>query len=133
MTHRPLGLLAVLALTLPAAVACTSTGDGAASGPKTVVDVTSTESSCDISSDSSSSGNLVFKVKNEGDRVTEFYLYAENGEDVVGEVENIGPGLTRELTAQVDPGNYVTACKPGMEGDGIRADFTVTEGDSAAG
>ncbi len=45
----------------------------------------------------------------------------------MGEVENIGPGLTRQLIVEVpDGGKYTTACKPGMIGDGIRGDFTVT-------
>ena len=58
--------------------------------------------------------------------MTEFYVYAE-GDRVMGEVENIGPGLSRQLIVLLpEPGTYQTACKPGMVGDGIRADFTVT-------
>ena len=46
---------------------------------------------------------------------------------VVGELENISPGLTRDFTVELsDAGTYQTACKPGMKGKGIRADFTVT-------
>jgi iron uptake system component EfeO len=45
----------------------------------------------------------------------------------MGEVENISPGLSRKLIVQLtEPGTYQTACKPGMVGDGIRGDFTVT-------
>jgi iron uptake system component EfeO len=45
----------------------------------------------------------------------------------MGEVENVGPGLTRQLIVEVpDGGTYTTACKPGMVGDGIRTPFTVT-------
>ena len=62
-----------------------------------------------------------------GDDVTEFYLLGEDGLRVVSEVENVGPGLTRDLVVQVKPGTYYTACKPGMVGDGIRAEFTVTD------
>ena len=63
-------------------------------------------------------------------QVTEFYLLGEDGLRIVGEVENIGPGLDpRARRQRARPGNYVTACKPGMIGDGIRADFTVTESD----
>ena len=67
------------------------------------------------------SGNLTFTVKNDGDQVTEFYLLAEDGLRILGEVENIGPGLTRNLVVTVPAGKYNTACKPGMVGDGIRA------------
>ena len=38
-----------------------------------------------------------------------------------------GPGVTRDLVVQAEPGAYFTACKPGMIGDGIRAAFTVTD------
>ena len=65
-------------------------------------------------------------MTNGGDKVTEFYLYG-TGDRIMGEVENIGPGLTRQLIVEVpDGGTYTTACKPGMIGDGIRAPFTVT-------
>ncbi len=66
-------------------------------------------------------------ITNNGTKVTEFYVYGE-GERVMGEVENISPpGLQRKLVVQLaEPGTYKTACKPGMIGDGIRGDFTVT-------
>ncbi|HET6625700.1 MAG TPA: iron uptake system protein EfeO [Nocardioidaceae bacterium] len=128
MTQRPLGLAALLALILPAAVACTSNTTSAdAKGNDGAVSVTSTDDSCEVSADTAPSGNLVFHVKNEGDQVTEFYLYAEDGLRIAGEVENIGPGLTRDMVLRAAPGNYLTACKPGMVGQGIRHPFTVTD------
>ena len=67
-----------------------------------------------------------FVITNNGTKVTEFYVYGE-GERVMGEVENISPGLQRKLIVQLgEPGTYQTACKPGMVGDGIRGDFKVT-------
>ena len=65
--------------------------------------------------------------------MTEFYLLGEDGLRIVAEVENIGPNLNRELTVNAPAGSYVTACKPGMKGEGIRADFTVTESDADVG
>ena len=44
----------------------------------------------------------------------------------MGEVENIAPGLTRELLVELPAGTYETACKPGMIGNGIRGALTVT-------
>jgi len=45
---------------------------------------------------------------------------------ILGEVENIGPGFTRTFLVEVaEPGTYQTACRPGMVGDGIRADLTI--------
>jgi iron uptake system component EfeO len=49
----------------------------------------------------------------------------------MGEVENIGPGVSRELHVELSAGKYQTACKPGMSGQGIRGAFTVT-GDATA-
>ena len=68
-------------------------------------------------------------MTNAGSQVTEFYLLGEDGLRIVGEVENIGPSLDRQLVVAAPEGNYVTACKPGMKGEGIRSDFTVTASD----
>jgi iron uptake system component EfeO len=68
-------------------------------------------------------------VTNSGSKITEFYVYAE-GDRVMAEVENIAPGLSRDLLVELPAGEYETACKPGMIGDGIRNALTVT-GDSA--
>ncbi|HET8716912.1 MAG TPA: iron uptake system protein EfeO [Nocardioidaceae bacterium] len=133
MFHLRRGLVAALALSLPALAACTDNsaggadGSGSGAGSDGTVQVTSRDDACELSTDTAPSGNLVFTVKNEGSKVTEFYLYDEDGTRIVGEVENIGPGLSRDLVVRAAPGSYVTACKPGMTGDGIRADFTVTD------
>jgi iron uptake system component EfeO len=125
---------ALAALTILPLSACSLTesnkkkdGDGA--GP---IKVTSSNDACELSTTTAGSGTLTFKVENTGSKVTEFYLYAEDGKRIVGEVENIGPGLTRDLVVTASPGTYVTACKPGMAGDGIRADFTVTDSGKAS-
>lgn len=121
-------------LTAGAAVAlagCTSTAPpppppgGAAPGAGPI-SVQAADSACQVSSGEAPAGTLTFNVTNTGNKVTEFYLYGE-GDRIMGEVENIGPGLTRQLIVEVpDGGTYITACKPGMVGDGIRAPFTVT-------
>lgn len=115
------GSAALLSLT-----ACSGgSQDNAAGGAITVA---ASDTACQVSTSSASAGNLTFEVSNKGTKVTEFYLYAE-GDRIMGEVENIAPGLTRKLTVEVaDAGKYQTACKPGMAGDGIRSDFTVTGG-----
>jgi iron uptake system component EfeO len=120
--------VAVLPLTLAACTdnAAPSSSAGAA-GP---IQVTSTSDACKVSTASAKSGNITFAVQNDGDQVTEFYLLAEDGLRILGEVENIGPGLTRNLVVTVPAGKYTSACKPGMEGDGIRAGFEVTESGS---
>lgn len=119
--------LVAAAAVLPLVLAsCTDNAKAseAAAGP---IQVTSTKSDCKVSTTEASSGNLTFAVKNDGAEVTEFYLLAEDGLRIVAEVENIGPGLTRNLVVTAPAGKYITACKPGMQGDGIRADFNVKD------
>ncbi len=91
------------------------------------INVESSGGACDLTAKKAPSGNVVFKVKNTGNEVTEFYLYGSDGLRIVGEIENIGPGLTRDLVVRAQPGKYVTACKPGMKGQGIRSAFQVTD------
>jgi iron uptake system component EfeO len=119
-------------LGLPLLAGCTdntSAGDSgaAASANLRALTVQATDSECKLSAASAPSGALTFAVTNGGTKVTEFYLYGEDGMRIVGEVENIGPGITRELVMKVAPGSYITACKPGMAGDGIRAPFSVSD------
>ena len=87
--------------------------------------VTASDSACELSGNEGATGANTFVITNNGNKVTEFYVYGE-GERVMGEVENISPGLQRKLIVQLtEPGTYQTACKPGMVGDGIRGDFKV--------
>ncbi|MDD9350013.1 cupredoxin domain-containing protein, partial [Mumia sp.] len=93
------------------------------------LDVVSTADGCELSATKAPAGNLRFSVRNDGSEVTEFYLLASDGLRIVAEIENIGPGLTRDLVVTAPEGDYVTACKPGMKGEGIRDDFAVTPSD----
>ncbi|MCE7003626.1 EfeM/EfeO family lipoprotein [Kibdelosporangium philippinense] len=107
--------------------ACSGNTDApaAAGGP---IAVEANDDACKVARNSADAGNITFEVSNKGSKVTEFYLYGE-GDRIMGEVENIGPGLTRRLIVEVaEAGKFQTACKPGMKGDGIRGDFTVSGG-----
>jgi len=116
---------AVALLVLSACVANNPTTDDADS---TALTVDSSSSDCAVSASEAPSGNINFQITNSGDQVTEFYLLADDELRIVGEVENIGPGISRDLVVQVKPGDYYTVCKPGMIGDGIgKAAFTVTD------
>ncbi len=127
-------VIASLLLSAPALVACGTEstdgdGDGGEGGDARSLTVESSDDACDVSAAEAPAGTLTFDVSNTGSQVTEFYLLGEDGLRIVAEVENIGPNLNRELTVRAPAGQYVTACKPGMKGEGIRADFTVTESD----
>ncbi|MCB5291195.1 iron uptake system protein EfeO [Arthrobacter sp. SO3] len=121
-----LGVAATAALLPLTLAACTDNAAPAASTDGAAITVSSTSGECKVSAAEAPSGNLTFAISNNGDKVTEFYLLAEDGLRILAEVENIGPGITRNLVATVPAGKYLTACKPGMEGDGLRAAFTVT-------
>jgi iron uptake system component EfeO len=117
--------LAGLALTSCQAKEEAKPADPGKSAPSEIT-VTASDSACELSGTEASTGPSTFVITNNGDKVTEFYVYGE-GERVMGEVENISPGLQRKLIVQLaEPGTYQTACKPGMVGDGIRGDFNVT-------
>ncbi len=127
-TPRHLIVLGGAALALLPLSACTDNSPSdAATGAAGALTVAASDSACEVSAGEAPSGTLRFTVTNSGDQVTEFYLLAEDGLRIVGEVENIAPGLSRDLVLAAPPGEYVTACKPGMVGDGLRADFTVTD------
>ena len=94
--------------------------------------VSSTDDACDVGASQAPSGVVQFSVTNNGSQVTDFYVLGADGLQVISEVENIGPGLTRQLGSQLAPGTYTLACKPGMAGDGIRSTFTVTDSGKGA-
>lgn len=103
---------------------CVAKSDAAAGA---AFEVTSTDSSCEVSGTTAESGTLTFEVTNSSSQVSEFYLLADDGLRIVGEVENIAPSASRTLTVVAQPGDYFTLCKPGMIGDGVgKAGFTVS-------
>lgn len=116
-----LSLAALLALT-----GCVPNAASTAGATELTVDSSAT--ACTVSAAEAPSGTLSFVVTNSGDQVTEFYLLGDDGLRIVGEAENIGPGISRTLVVQATPGDYFTVCKPGMVGEGVgKAAFTVTD------
>ena len=117
---RSSGLVAMLALTLPLS-ACVENSAGDA------IAVSAKADACDVKSAETESGTTTFNITNEGDRVTEFYVLANDGLRVLAERENIAPGDTADLIVQLEPGDYFTACKPGLRGPNVgQAAFSVT-------
>ncbi len=129
-TRAPRSAIAAAIVVLPVLAGCVSNTPSAGTS---AIDVESSATECKLASTTAPSGTLTFKVKNTGDDVTEFYLLGEDELRVVSEVENVGPGLTRDLVVQVPAGTYHTACKPGMVGEGIKAAFTVTDSGASIG
>jgi len=97
------------------------------SAATSTIAVTSTTDDCQVETATATSGPVRFEVENTGDDVTEFYVLADDGLRIIGEVENIAAGSSRDLTVQMQPGDYFTVCKPGMVGEGVgQAAFSVT-------
>lgn len=122
MRAHSLSVTLVIGLAL---VACSSTDTAGA------VAITATDSGCRVAKTDLAAGARSFNVTNGGDKVTEVYVYAD-GDKVVAERENIGPGTSAIFTADLAAGTYEVACKPGQTGDGIRQTITVTGSGGAA-
>lgn len=91
------------------------------------VEVTITDDSCKVSTNSVPSGTTTFILKNQGTVRNEFEILAENKLQIIGERENLGPGTTTNYTITLEPGKYFTACKKNMVGALVgTAEFTVT-------
>jgi iron uptake system component EfeO len=103
-------------------VACSSDSKGPA------VRVTATDSACTPEKTELAPGTVTFEIKNDATKVNELYVYGD-GDKIVGEVENVGPGTTKKLSVKLETGkHYELACKPGQSGRGIRVPLTVQGG-----
>ena len=132
MTKRSTAWLALLPAGALLLTGCTSNepntpATGEAGGGAATLTVTSTDEECTVSAAEAASGPVTFSITNEGTKTTEFYLLGADGLRIVAEKENIAPGASADLTVTLQPGDYFTACKPGMRGANVgEAAFTVT-------
>jgi iron uptake system component EfeO len=122
LRDRRLLVLPVLALTALATAACGGGSDDAAVAN---IPVAAADGACEVGTTELPAGTHTFAITNTGSKVTEFYVYAD-GDRVMGEIENIPPGLSRDLLVELPAGEYEATCKPGMVGEGIRKALTVT-------
>ncbi|MFE2440991.1 iron uptake system protein EfeO [Streptomyces sp. NPDC021218] len=114
---------AISALTTITAVAgCAQKSDAKGSD---AVQITASDDACEVSKTSFPAGHVKLAVENKGSKVTEVYVYAP-GDRIVTERENIGPGTSTSINAEIKTGSYEIACKPGMKGHGIRQKVSAT-------
>jgi hypothetical protein len=128
--RRPLSAVGVLAGAAALLLAGCAGSDAETSG--TVVDVTAGDDTCEVAERTLEAGAVTFRVENTGSEVTEVYVYGRNGKEfdrIVDEVEDIGPGTSRDMSLELEAGSYEIACKPGQTGDGIRTPITVESGE----
>ncbi|MEU8204010.1 iron uptake system protein EfeO [Streptosporangium sp. NPDC049046] len=121
------GVLALAGLVACSAEPTAAPGAGTSAAPEKggPIAVAATDTECKVAVTEVAAGTSTFAITNGGTKVTEFYVYAP-GDRVMGEVENIVPGLTREVIVELPTGSYETACKPGMVGKGVRGPLKVT-------
>lgn len=110
-------------LAMPLLLAIPACGGDKPAGPP--VAVKATDTTCEPATTNFSPGTYRFEVTNAGTKPTELYVYGPN-DKIVAEVEGVGPGTKRTLTAKLAAGSYELACKPGETGSGIRAPITVS-------
>ncbi len=105
----------------PAAAASSSSGGQ-------TVQVNLTNEGCDPPAINATSGKTTVKVTNkDAGGVTEFEVL--DGDHVIGEVENVVPGLTRTFSMDLQPGTYTTSCPGGTKNP--KGTLTVTGAASA--
>lgn len=123
MNRLPLPPLAVAALALVFAVclsACGSSEDPPANAKKIAFKLT--DAGCQPHEAKAPAGPVVFEVENAGtSKVTEIELM--DGEEVLGEEENITDGLSGSFVATLGAGEYTIYCPGGTE---ERGTLTVT-------
>jgi iron uptake system component EfeO len=131
---RPSAAALFLGALSPFVVSCGGGDTGTDSPSGSSVAIAAGEHTCDVERTELEAGAVTFAVTNKGASTTEVYVYGDDAGEytrVVAEVENIGPGISRDLEADLPAGSYEIACKPGQTGDGIRTSITVTGGGSA--
>ncbi|MEV7769996.1 iron uptake system protein EfeO [Kitasatospora sp. NPDC086791] len=122
--------LLTLAVATATLAGCSSKTDDKA-GSSDAVKVNASDTACEVSKTTFPAGHVVLDISNKGSKTTEVYVYGD-GDKIITERENIGPGTKASINAEIKAGSYEIACKPGMVGDGIRQKITVSgDGGSA--
>ncbi|MFF4561849.1 cupredoxin domain-containing protein [Streptomyces sp. NPDC001435] len=125
-TSRTLPILVTAVLALPLLAACGGNNSSGSASDK--VAITATDTACKVAKTELKTGKIAFAITNKGDKATEVYVYGKHDgayDRIVSEVENIGPGTSRDMQVELGGGTYEIACKPGQTGDGIRQKITV--------
>jgi high-affinity iron transporter len=100
-------------------------GTAASSAAEGSIAVVAAEYQFDPATVSVPAGEVTFRVTNGGTEEHEFEVF--QGETVVDEIEGLVPGLTRDLTLTLEPGDYTYVCKlAGHDALGMKGTLTVT-------
>ena len=95
-----------------AAAGCGSGEDAPADAKR--MSFTLTDAGCEPNQAKAPSGPIVFEVENTGtSKVTEFEVM--EGDEVLGEVENLSDGLSGNFSLTLEPGDYTLYCPGGSD------------------
>ena len=119
MRTRP---LVAIAIALPLLAACSQSGGGNAAPGGDTIAVTVNDQGCTPATIEAPAGTIVFAVTNGGNEAGEFEVL--EGTQVLDEVEDIVPGVTQDMTIDLQPGTYELIC---YLDDSPRGTLTVTE------
>src|SRR5215212_6118125 len=126
--RRAVAVATVSCLAFAALTGCTpaaSTARQDASLAAGTIQVTAKEYAFTPSALSAKAGPVAFRVTNAGAETHEFEIF--KGDQVVDEVEDIIPGISRDLTVNLAAGDYTFACKlNGHDGLGMKGMITVS-------
>lgn len=118
--------LAAAGIVVIAAAACGGGSSVGSGGP--TLEFTITDAGCNPFTASAAPGSTTFHVTNTGaNNITEFEVL-DSASRIVGEKENLTPGLEGSFTVDLKPGAYTLACPGGTE----HATGTLTVGASAS-
>lgn len=124
MSARRAAVVAVIVMAT--AGGCGSSGESGGGAAADTVKVRATEYAFEPKTIEVPAGRTVFAVTNKGSEEHEFEVF--RGSKLMGEIEGITPGITRELKVDLDAGEYTYVCKlPGHEGKGQTGTLTVTQ------
>jgi iron uptake system component EfeO len=123
--RRPLTAGAALALALGlVAAACGSSGrsatasGGTTAAPTPTVKVVLTSKGCQPTPTSVTAGPIEFDVSNkDADAVSEAELRSHDGAHILGEQENLSPGLSGGFTVTLQKGSYLLRCPGAKQAD----------------
>ena len=120
------GALVIVAIVAGCASSSGSPAAGASSVPG-AIKVAASEYKFNPSTLTAPSGSVTFEVTNAGTTEHEFEIF--KGETVIDEIEGLVPGLTRNLTVNLQPGDYTYLCKlAGHDALGMKGTLAVTGG-----
>lgn len=107
-------------------VACGGDDGGGAAGDATTLQVELTDAGCTPETLSAEAGKIRFEAINNGtSKTTEVELKNSDG-IILGERENLTPGLSGDFSLQLDPGDYVVYCAVPGDLDRKAGKLTVT-------